>query len=155
VDTETCMTDRAPSASPLAKRGARRWCEQRAALHLPATALHQLFPQRSMARGGSANSRLLCICRPPAALLHATARRGGAPSGEMGGGASGGLHLMHPDYGDATSSSGGWGGGGSTMMWWSIRNWGRGGERRGGGHAQGEIGGGLLGWRGNVGGGCK
>jgi hypothetical protein len=108
-----------------------------------------------MARGGSANSRLLCICRPPAALLHATARRGGAPNGEMGGGASGGLHLMHPVYGDATNSSGGWGGGGSTMMWWSIRNWGRGGERRGGGHAQGEIGGGLLGWRGNVGGGCK
>jgi hypothetical protein len=47
-----------------------------------------------MASGGGPSSGLLCICRPPAALLPATAERGSAASGEMGGGMSGGLRFI-------------------------------------------------------------
>jgi hypothetical protein len=54
---------------------------------------HQLSGQGGD-KVGSGRNRLLCICRPPTALLHATARCSGAASSEMGGGASGGLRLI-------------------------------------------------------------
>lgn len=100
------VTDGNPPAAHAATHGAPLQCDQRAALHLPATKIHQLFPQQSMASG----SGLICICRPPAALLPATARRGGAASGQMGVGRER-RPAPHPDDGDTTSSSGRWGGG--------------------------------------------
>lgn len=76
----------------MTKHGARRQCEQRTALHLPAT---------NRAPPCDGTTRRHCE------------RRDGWGHERR--------HALHPDDGDATSSSGRWGDGGSTRSSWRSR----------------------------------